>query len=367
MIIKCPECKRQVSSLAGTCPQCGIKIVGNIIQCPNCKEFNLIGQNKCASCNHILETNETNAIKEEETEAKKPRKAAQGKPKKKTHGCVWFFLILALLTSIIAFAYFWFENYKKEMEYESYKQLENVTNPMFYQQFLDEYPESQYNNLVRKRMEKLEAETAEWQEVLKTKSRIQLLKFLQNHPHTFRKRECEDLIDSIDWSDALNIGTHEAVADYLQHHPNGLYAEVASGKLNELAKTRISQEEKIQIRGMIHSFFSNGLAKQDSMHISCYMPQTMTEFCGKKNATVLEISQFNKEKISEDVLGIHYLINNEMNFRRETLEDGSLGFALDFIVEETINRSDATQPSHHTYQVFVWLNNEKKIIRMNIN
>ncbi|MBO5659870.1 MAG: hypothetical protein J6R98_02395, partial [Bacteroidaceae bacterium] len=262
--------------------------------------------------------------------------------------------------------YYWQEETKKQKEEADYRLLENVTNPSFYQQFLDDYPQSQHKDLVVMRMQKLVAENAEWQEVLKARTRIQLLKFMQNHPQTHHKRECEDFIDSIDWADAMQIGTHEAVANYLELHPNGQNAETAAGKLNELAKTRISKEERIHIRGTIESFFSHGLAKQDTLLISMHIPQTMTDFCGTRQATPQQIAQFNQSKATADVLGIHYLINNDMNIKRETLEDGTMGFAVDLIVEETINRSDATQPSPRTLQVNAWLNNEKKIVRMNI-
>ena len=49
-IIKCPECGRQVSSLAATCPSCGVAIAGNIVKCPHCGEIVLANQNVCPNC-----------------------------------------------------------------------------------------------------------------------------------------------------------------------------------------------------------------------------------------------------------------------------------------------------------------------------
>lgn len=364
MIIKCPECRKPVSTMAGTCPQCGVQIAGKLIECPKCHEYNLTSHKECISCHTPLDTPEIETAEKEESPQKPTRQPAARK--KKGHGCAWFFLTLALIASVVGAFFVWQEKQKEEKEFSDYTLLNDVTNPMFYEQFLTDYPESKYKDDVIRRKQKLEAEAAEWEEVLKNKSRIQLFKFMQSHPRTHHRRECEDLIDSIDWNDAMQIGTHEAVADYLQNHPSGQYAEIAAGKLNELAKSRITHEEKVQILGMMNTFFSNGLARQDTSFIAASIVEMNCEFCGTRQATATQIAEYNKERLTSDVLGIHYVINNNLNIRRETLEDGSLGFALDFIVEETINRSDATQPSHRTLQASVWLTQEKKIIRMHI-
>src|SRR5574344_1028082 len=50
MMIKCPECGRQVSDAAPTCPGCGVKIAGNIKQCPNCGEIIFNNVDMCPNC-----------------------------------------------------------------------------------------------------------------------------------------------------------------------------------------------------------------------------------------------------------------------------------------------------------------------------
>ena len=49
-MIKCPECGERVSTMAGTCPHCGINIAGNLKQCPNCNEYCLNSQDTCPYC-----------------------------------------------------------------------------------------------------------------------------------------------------------------------------------------------------------------------------------------------------------------------------------------------------------------------------
>ena len=49
-IIKCPECRHDVSDKAKTCPNCGVDIAGNVIQCPRCYNIYLKEEAKCPDC-----------------------------------------------------------------------------------------------------------------------------------------------------------------------------------------------------------------------------------------------------------------------------------------------------------------------------
>ena len=40
-LIKCPECKKEVSDKAITCPNCGFELQVGKIFCPNCKSLNV--------------------------------------------------------------------------------------------------------------------------------------------------------------------------------------------------------------------------------------------------------------------------------------------------------------------------------------
>lgn len=68
-LIKCPECGKEVSTLATTCPHCGcpvedsvgkerLKIIKNIdnhmVQCKNCGTWNFVGVQECKECHKII-------------------------------------------------------------------------------------------------------------------------------------------------------------------------------------------------------------------------------------------------------------------------------------------------------------------------
>ena len=174
------------------------------------------------------------------------------------------------------------------------------------------------------------------------------------------------MIDSIDWDDAVSIWTVEAMQDYLTNHPDGMYTAEASDMLNKISQARITPEERSVVRGIYNEFFTQGMARQDSAFIAEAIPDTMARFCSIQGARPNQILSFTREKMRNDVIGVHYLVSTDMRMRRETLDDGTLGMSVDFNLDETVSCTDASVSSFHTYRVTSLLNAERKIVQMNI-
>ena len=378
-IIKCPECGGQVSTMAGTCPGCGIKIAGNLRQCPNCGGYCLISQQTCPQCNQKIEplhapTTPEQIIqgKEEATPLGGSTKETQ-KPSPTESGMTIIgavikgilSLLLICLLGIVVYQYC--QREKQEKEQADYKRLEGVTNPEFYQQFLIDHPDSEFYQEIEERMHVLQAEAEDWKQLLKSVKRTNIASFMQKHPNSLRRRVCEDMLDSIDWNEALTIGTEDAITDYLNRHPSGRYASDAAEQKNSILLAKVTPEEKAMIRGTLESFFSKAIANQDIEAAKAAIPDTMVEFCGKKKADAEAIVEYAKEKMAKDVIGLHYAIGKQLDVRKETLPDGNTGFAVEVSLQETISRSDANQPTSCLYNVKASLNHEQKIVRMNIS
>lgn len=382
-IIKCPECGHNVSTMAGTCPGCGIAIDGHLRRCPQCGSYCLDNQPKCTTCGQVFKVNRpsiqaTNSDHNQETSAQISKtETTQIQPeqektevKKKTSGWVvvmWWILGILITAALFTCAYFYYETQQqlKREEY-AYNRLQNVTNPDFYQQFINDYPNSPHIEQVKTRMVQLQTENEEWEKTLKSGSRLNLVNFMKEHPDSYHARECNERIDSIDWAEVLKEESDEALDLYLANHPAGIHAEEASQRKNDLIKTRISAEDKGLIQGVFEGFFNNALVHQDATSLASYITDSMSNFCGQANATPEQILSFTSSKKANDVIGIHYVVASDMNLRRETLPDGSMGYAADFTLEETINRSDANKANQKTYQVTSLLSQEKKIIQMKI-
>ena len=364
-IIKCPECRGQVSTMAGTCPHCGINISGNLRQCPSCGSYCLQTQGKCPECGAKLEPVAT----KQEPQPRQPEPQAEpAEKKKKPHkskGPAIIGIVICLI--LLCTGYYFYDQHRMEQkEQEDYERLEGVTNPEFYQQFLIDYPHSKHYQEIEERMLVLQAEAEDWKQLLKGINRSSISLFQQKHPNSLRGRALEDMLDSIDWNEALAIGNEDAITDYLTKHPSGRFVDNASEVKNNLLLSKVTPEEKAMIRGTLESFFSKAIANQDIEAAKAAIPDTMMNFCGKQNADAEAIIEYAKEKMANDVIGLHYAIGQKMDVHKETLPDGNTGFAVEVNLQETISRSDTNQPSANIYHVNALINSEQKLVRMNI-
>jgi hypothetical protein len=273
---------------------------------------------------------------------------------------------LLLLCLLCVGGYQYYKHEKDLKEQADYERLEGVTNPEFYQQFLIDYPKSKHKDEINERMQVLLTEAEDWKQLQKSINRTSIASFLQKHPGSLRQRACEDMLDSIDWQEALAIGNEEAVTDYLHRHPEGRFVSDAAEMKNALLLSKVTPEEKSMLRGTLESFFSKAIANQDVEAAKAAIPDTMMNFCGKQNADAEAIVEYAKEKMAKDVIGLHYIIGQKMDVHKETLPDGNTGYAVEVSLQETISRSDTDLPSSNLYRINALINQEQKIVRMNI-
>ena len=359
-IIKCPVCREQVSTMAGTCPHCGTSIAGQLRRCPSCGNYCLLTQATCPECGSELEAvgdSPTPSPKEE----KKDKKPVRKKSKRKIVRLIVFLLLLILAC---AGTYFYYMYRMQQKEQADYERLEGVTNPEFYQQFLIDYPKSKHHDEINERMQALLVEADDWKKLQKSVNRKNVSSFLQKHPNSLRQRACEDMLDSIDWADALSIGNEEAITDYLHRHPSGRFVDDAAERKNALLLSKVTPEEKAMIRGTLESFFSKVIGGQDLEAAKAAIPDTMVNFCGKQNADAEAIIEYAKEKMAKDVIGLHYALGQKMDVRKETLPDSNTGFSVEVSLHETISRSDTNLPSSNHYRVNALINQEQKIVKL---
>ena len=359
-IIKCPVCREQVSTMAGTCPHCGTSIAGQLRRCPSCGNYCLQTQATCPECGSELEAvgdSPTPSPKEEKKDMKPVRK-------KSIRKIVRLIVFLLLLILACAGTYFYYMYRMQQKEQADYERLEGVTNPEFYQQFLIDYPQSKHRDEINERMQALLVEADDWKILQKSVNRKNVTSFLQKHPNSLRQRACEDMLDSIDWQDALSIGNEEAITDYLHRHPSGRFVDDAAERKNALLLSKVTPEEKAMIRGTLESFFSKVIGGQDLEAAKAAIPDTMVNFCGKQNADAEAIIEYAKEKMAKDVIGLHYALGQKMDVRKETLPDSNTGFSVEVSLHETISRSDTNLPSSNHYRVNALINQEQKIVKL---
>jgi len=363
--------------MAGTCPHCGTSISGHLRTCPKCGTYCLVSQEKCPECGTQLESPHTedtiaspaNQLAEKEREAATTASAPKEKERKASplRGFLRKLVGLVIFLILICTGYHFYDKQRwQQKEQAEYERLLTVTNPDFCQQFLIQYPDSKHYEEINERMLMLQAEAEAWEKLHTNITREGILRFMQDHPESLRQRICEDMLDSIDWQKALAAESEEALTEYLSQHPSGSHASEAAEKKNALLLAKVTPEERAMLRGTLEAFFANAIARQDTVAARAAIPDTMMSFCGKKDIGAEAIVEYASEKMATDVIGLHYLISQQMNVRKESLPDGNIGFAVEVGVQETISRSDTNQPTSNLYHVTALINQEQKILRMNI-
>ena len=71
-------------------------------------------------------------------------------------------------------------------------------------------------------------------------------------------------------------------------------------------------------------------------------------------------------KKEKDVIGLHYLIDQKMNVHKQMLEGGVICYNVEVGMQETISRSDTSQPTSCNYRVSALINQDLKIVQMEI-
>ena len=346
--------------MAGTCPHCGTNIAGQLRRCPSCGNYCLQTQATCPECgSELVALGDSPTPPSPEEEKKKA--PARKKIKRKLGRLIAFVVLLALACA----GYYIYNMYRmQQKEQADYERLEGVTNPEFYQQFLIDYPKSKHHDEINERMQALLVEADDWKKLQKSVNRKNVSSFLQKNTNSLRQRACEDMLDSIDWQDALSIGNEEAITDYLHRHPSGRFVDDAAERKNALLLSKVTPEEKAMIRGTLESFFSKVIGGQDLEAAKAAIPDTMVNFCGKQNADAEAIIEYAKEKMAKDVIGLHYALGQKMDVRKETLPDSNTGFSVEVSLHETISRSDTNMPSSNHYRVNALINLEQKIVKL---
>lgn len=184
-MIECPKCHRHISSMVNNCPECGAPIV--------------TGQ----------PTNE----------APQPRKV----------GCRGRLLLAFLALIVVAFAVLLFYDYRAEKvrEERAYARLQDCSNPAFYEDFLIRFPKSEHIEEVRARYQTVAAQQDEWQKLIVNGSREELERFVAQHPTSPYVRLANNRIDSLDWAEAKQRRTLEAITRYMTLHADGYYIDEA--------------------------------------------------------------------------------------------------------------------------------------------
>ncbi len=321
MLIKCPECGHEVSDKAETCPHCGIAIAG--------------------------------------------------KKKSGSTRTLWVILtiVLVLILGAGIVGYVFYQHTQNQSEQNAYVHAMESNEPAVLQNFLDIYVNApnEHCDSVKSRLEMLKKIDMEWHNVMRSKSKTSLLKYIQLHPESIHVTEAKLLVDSLDWIQASNTNTLEAYKNYMDSHQDGLHYDDAKMSYDNLKNMVVSPEEQQMISQLFTTYF-NSLAKNDETNLLGTLGTVIRHFFNRQNVSKdVVVNYMKKLHEATDQTGMSFSLNNDWKIDKvENIDTGNVDFVVSFTVNQCVEHADATK-DNTTYKVNSKVSAEGLIIDMNMS
>ena len=278
----------------------------------------------------------------------------------------WIYVIIALcilIPAAVAGGFYYYVNQQKS-EQEAYELLHNNETIEDYENYLNRYPDSYHADEVRDRLKQLRTMYGDWQRIVNSSYASDFERFRKNYPQSLLVKQCELKIDSLDWETAKKLNTPEALADYMEKHPDGRYAQDASQVQNTLVKSIVTPNERETISTALHGFFQ-AFGENDNASLFTYITPTMTQFLSKKNVTKADVGETINRTYSNDIENCSFVVNEDYQIKKEVDEQGNSTYTVSFSVDQHIQRSGPGK-TFASYTVNATLNGEMKISSLNM-
>lgn len=256
----------------------------------------------------------------------------------KKHTWVYVLVVGIILAVIVGLGTIYYFYQSSQSEDKAYVMLEGNENVQDYEDYLKNFPNGPHADEVRQRLEELKTMYADWTRIQNSEYATDFERFKESHPTSTLVKQADLKIDSLDWVTAQKLNTPEAMAEYLDKHPEGRYISEAGIAQNELANTQVSDSERLGISESLNGFFQ-AFANNDESSLFTYITPTMTQFLSKRNATKADVGNIVKNTYSEDIENCSFVLNNDYQITKSVSSDGKVTYKVSFSVDQHIQRS----------------------------
>lgn len=315
MLINCPECGHIVSDKAEICPNCGIKIAGNITaELPKDDETKESGQE-----NDGNDGNKGNG----------------------RNGYVTLLVILVVTILICGTAYYIYERINEGEETNAYAEAIQSKDTLLLESFLLKYKDApqEHKDSITTLLNTLREEENDWQSAKASGSREIMQRYIDEHPRTSHALEAESILDSLDYIRADRKHTKEAYEGYLTLHPNGKYALLVQDAIDDEKKKEANEEETTMARSACKRFFQAINAKDEDKLLET-VSEPLTPFLGKAGATKDDVVTFMNKIYKSDFTNMNFYIQDDFTLTKDQSEDGTYSYKAHFTVLQKIERKE---------------------------
>lgn len=260
-------------------------------------------------------------------------------PNKKSKAPLIITIIVVVLLLIGGGVYFYVSNNAAHEEEMAYEVLENNNNPQDYEDFLQNYPNSEHADEVRSRLQKLQDMLSKWNSIALSDDVNDFVNFKEQFTDPQYSRLCDIKIDSLDFITAQRVNTPEAFQRYLDNHPDGRYASEASVAQGSLREQEVTETDREQITEVLTDFF-NGFANRDESKICANISSTMTTFLHQHNATKADVLSKINAMFNDHIQGCQFNVNRDIQITRKNDSSGNAMFNVTFTVDQHISRDN---------------------------
>lgn len=382
MIIKCPECGRQVSEKAPTCPTCGVQIAGKITRCQNCGEIYFTEDGMCPSCHQSNSGTYRPAspvqqqpvtpqpIPRPVQPAEKPdngQSVEQNDPTpKKKSGKTTFIVAFIFAVIVCGGMFYFYQSAQSDKENEEYEFAMRSTDPDVLQSYLLRYGNApqEHRDSIESHLQILQKGDTDWRNAVISNSRTALEEYLKNNPESVHRQEALNKIDSLDWFNAQKTNDVETVEQYTSEHPDGRYIDDAKLLLSKLKSTEVQPDEKQMITSLFRQFFQS-INSKDESRLTSTVGMVLDSFLGKSNATSSDVISFLHKLYKDDVSNMNWHIDqSSFKINKKEVAEEEYEYDVTFSAKQDVEHGADTEVN--TYRVSASVSTDGKISGFNL-
>lgn len=334
MLIKCPECGNQISNKAEICPHCGIKIAGTAI-----------------------------------AGGDSPAKPQSPQKKGNSHATLIVSFLIAL--AVCGTLFYYYQDSKNRQEREAYEYAIQSDDPVVLRNYLNLYMDAprEHRDSINSRLNFLQGEDTEWENVLANGSRGALLKYIDENPGGPYIAKAKNMVDSIDYSKSMRDYKRDndiaPLEKYVKEHPDGHYASEILGIIEDVKSLQVTPENIAFARDICKKFFQAINARNESKLLAT-VTDILGSFLNRSGATSSDVVSFMNKLYKEDITNMNWHILDDFKVEKVPNADGGKNYAVHFGVEQRIERTDADKETYGRYIVIAEITPEGKITKFNM-
>ncbi len=302
MSLQCPLCGKSKTDESLFCPDCTTKLNNEYeVYVPHSENSERNNESEVQTTKE-----EYNTERNDQKDVKAPPKLSQkelkesavrtenkyydmkkDKPRKNLRYIV--ISILLLIVVLISSIYIYNEHIKKQnLERSKWELAQRENSIDSYLAYMDEHPQGTYVAEAQQKMYSLKSNEAEaWENLRVSENAIEFTTFLETYPQSPYERMVKNRFDSLTWESSLKDNSPQAYRDYLNMSNSGeisgQYIGEAQKRLSMLEQTTpIDESDLERIKETVNGFFT-GLSNVSHTALSTYLSPVVSRFNNTTN------------------------------------------------------------------------------------